>query len=356
LVPDATLMGEDHRVVALWGESMKRGLRRPALVGVIAAGALVVSAPAGFAKAPKPAPAGGLTVTYNYTLPNAVTSRFRVPLVTEAPDGVVFFAHATTIYRSAGEQTRAAVDVRDRVFALAASASMLVVETPTDVLAYDRYTGKRIGDWDVEEVGDYPPSLAISGNVIWSLIDPATSNTGLQPATLYELQVGHPLRTITEQAAPIALAVDGGGDAFFVGFGGRLERVSPTGETKKSADSAYSAASLAYVGGALIAEIDNASTVVDQINPATLGVISSNKGHPGDYADLAVTSIGDLSLSNACDTTKYCAKTAVRRIGLPDSPGPQLTVAYGGAVMGPDPVVLEMPAGSKPQLVGVGLA
>jgi hypothetical protein len=339
---------------------MKRAFRRPAFVAVIAAGALVVSASAGFAKAPKPttkpAPVGGLTVRYQYTLPNDVTSRYHLPLATEAPDGVVFFAHATTIYRAAGEQTRAAVDVKDRVDALAASASMLVVETPTDVLAYDRYTGKRIGDWDVEQAGDYSPSLAISGNVIWSLIDPATSDSGLEPATLYELQVGHPLRTITEQAAPIALAVDGGGDAFFVGFGGRLERAAAKGATKKSADSAFSAASLAYIGGTLIAEIDSASTVVDEINPGTLGVISSSKGHAGDYADLAVTSIGDLSLSNACDTTKYCAKTAVRHIGLPDAPGPQLTVAYGGAVMGPDPVVLEMPVGSKPQIVGLGLA
>jgi hypothetical protein len=349
-------MSEDHRVVASRGELMKRSLRRPALVLVIAVGALVASTPAGFAKAPKPAPAGGLTVSYSYTLPNDVTSRYRLPLVTEAPDGVVFFAHATTIYRSFGEQTRAAVDVNDRVFALAASASMLVVETPTDVLAYDRYTGKRIADWDVEEAGGYSPSLVISGNVIWSLIDPATSDTGLEPATLYELQVGHRLRTITEQAAPIALAVDGGGDAFFVGFGGRLERVSPTGAVKKSTDSAYSAASLAYIGGSLIAEIDNASTVVDEINPATLGVIASSKGHAGDYADLAVTSIGDLSLSNECDTTKYCTKTHVRRIGVPDTQGPELSVPYGGAVMGPDPVVLEMPAGGKPQLVGLGLA
>jgi hypothetical protein len=334
---------------------MKRMLRRPALALVIAAGIVAASAPAGLAKTPKPTTAGGLTVRYQYTLPNNVTSRFRVPLVAEAPDGVVFFAHATTIYRTAGEQTRAAVDVKDRVFALAASASMLVVETPTDVLAYDRYTGKRIGDWDVEEAGDYPPSLEISGDVIWSLIDPATSDTGLEPATVYELQVGHPLRTITEQAAPIALAVDGGGDAFFVGFGGRLERASQTGAIKKSADSAYSAASLAYIGGTLIAEIDNATTVIDQINPATLGVISSHSGHAGDYADLAVTSIGDLSLTNAC-TTKYCKATRVRRIELPDTQDPALGVPYGGAVMGPDPVVLEMPTGSKPQLIGLGLA
>lgn len=335
---------------------MKRSLRRTSLALLLAAGTVVASAPAGLAKAPKPAPGGSLVVRYQYTLPHYVTSRFRAPLVTEAPDGVVFFAHGTTIYRSAAGHTRKAVDVNDRVYAVAATASMLVVETPTDVLAYDRYTGKRVADWDVEEGGSYPPSLAISGDVIWALVDTATGDTGLAPATLYELRVGHPVRTITRQAAPITLAVDGSGDAFFVGFNGRLERVSPTGSVKKSADSAYSAASLAYVGGTLVAEIDNASTVVDEINPASLAVISSHSGHAGDYADLAVTSIGNLSLSNACVATKYCTATHVRRIELPDTQGPELAVPYGGAVMGPQPLVLEMPSGSKPQLVGLGRA
>ncbi|HWA66066.1 MAG TPA: hypothetical protein VG899_06835 [Mycobacteriales bacterium] len=335
---------------------MKRALRRQVLVLAVAAAAVALGTPAGFAKTPKPVAANGLVVRYQYQLPKHVTSRFRAPLVAEAPDGVVFFAHGTTVYRSLGEQTRAAVDVRDRIYALAASASMLVVETPTDVVAYDRYTGKRVGDWDVEQAGGYAPSLQISGNVIWSLIDPLASASGLAPATLYELQVGHSLRTITTRAAPIDLAVDGAGDAFFVGFDGRLDRVSPTGTVAKSADSAYSAATLAYVGGTLIAEIDNVSTVIDEINPATLGVISSHSGHAGDYADLAITSIGALSLDNECGTTNYCTKTGVRRITLPDSQGPQLSVPYGAAVMGPDPIVLEMTAGSTPQLVGLGQA
>lgn len=334
---------------------MKNSLRRPAIALVMAAAALVASAQPGVAKAPKP-PAGGLATTYTYELPNRVTSRFHAPLVTEAPDGVIYFAHVDTVYRVEDQSTRVVQQVHDRVYALAASSTLLVVETPTDVYAYSRYTGKRVADWNVEQTGAYPPALSVVGDIVWSLTDQSISPASLAPATLELLRVGHQPRIITDQATPTTPVVDASGNVFLVRFGGRIERVTPSGATQTSADKTFAAATLAYIDGVLIAEIDSAHTVVDEVDPTSLSVISSHGGTAGDYYGLAATSIGGLSLSADCGASPYCSKTVVRRITPPDTRGPALSVPYGAAVLGPQATVLEVPAGAMPQLVGLRLA
>jgi hypothetical protein len=334
---------------------MTRSLRPRALaVALIAAAALVASASAGYAKTPKPKPtaAGSLAVSYQFELPHFVTSRFGAPLVTESPDGIIYFAHGTVVYRVAGQTTTVVQRVRDRIYGLVASSDVLVVETPSDVFAYSRFTGKRVADWEIEQTGVYPPSLVANGDVVWAMIDTATAQSGPEPGTLYELRVGHGARVVTTEAAPVPPVADSSGDVFFVTFGGKLESVTPGGLTHKSADSTFASATLAYINGMLIAEIDSAKTVVDEINPSSLTVVSSHGGTAGDYYRLAVTSVGGLSLTNACGA-ESCAKASVRRITPPDERGPSLTVAYGAAVMGPNAVVLEMPPGAKPELVGI---
>lgn len=335
---------------------MRRAVVRRAVTASVAVTALLVAAPASFAKSPSPKPpaSGSLAVAFTYPLPHPVLTRYHEPVIAEASDGDVFFASATTIYRIASDGTSVAAKVGDRIYAVAASSSLLVVETPTAVLAYSRTTGKRVADWDVEETGAYAPVLVMGGNVVWSLTDQATDASGLEPATLEELRVGHPASTITDQASPTTPVVDESGDAYFVRFSGRLERVTPTGATHSSSSQAFVTATLAYDDGTLVAELDGGKTVIDEINPTTLSVTSSHSGQLGDFADAAVTTLGVVSLNIPCDTWP-CSKSAVRHIALPDTRGPDLSVPNAAVVMGPQPRVLEIPTPSKPQLVGLVL-
>jgi hypothetical protein len=298
---------------------------------------------------------GPLKIAYRYALPHPVTSRYRVPLVTEASNGTVYFVSGTTIYSVANhDATAVAANVGHPVLALAASSTMLAVETASAVVAYDPSTGAQLASWPLKETGSFLPDLDVAGGVVWSLTDEATDESGEEPAVVSELSVGEPAVMITSTAAPVTPVVDAAGDLYFATFAGKLVRETPAGSQSVSSVKKFAFAALAYDGGTLLAEVDGAGRPTDyEINPTTLAVRSTSRGHTGDYFGLADTTIGALSLNIDCGPTAYCSKVTVRRIGLPDKRGDTTSVPFGTAVMGPDPVVLEIPATGHASLVGL---
>jgi hypothetical protein len=327
-----------------------------AVVLPLVVASLVAGAAAGSAAVPSSShPASSLSVAYRYKLTHAVASQYRVPLVTEARSGSVFYVSGTTVYEVTDHHvTTVAAQIGKKVLALAASPTLLAVETRSAVIAYDPATASQVASWPIKETGSFLPDLDVAGGVVWSLTDAATDESGAEPGVVTELRVGEPATTITSDAAAITPVVDLSGDLYFATFAGRLVRETPAGTRTTGTVRKFAFASLAYINGTLLAEVDGTGKPTDyEINPATLAVRSTTRGHTGDYFGLVSTTIGALSLAVDCGPTAYCSKASVRRITLPDRRGSTLSVPWGTAVMGPDATVLEIPHSARPQLVGL---
>jgi hypothetical protein len=296
------------------------------------------------------APAGGpsspLATAHKVGLHLHLSSEPDTIVATEGPDGAVFFAKGSTVYVVDGDSEPARSEsVGHKVIALAASRHSLYVQTRSSVIAYSRSTGTKTTSWPVADTGEFSPNLVAVNDDIWSLTSPATDQSGLEPATLRLLRAGHSPQTITGNANPGDLSVDPHGDAFYLLLSGRLGRTTPGDVTLHSHTKNYDDAELAYADGTLLVETDGARTTDTLVNPRSLAVESSHRGHLGDYFGLIQTTDGLLHLDLDCSHNATCSEVRVRRINLPDTANGSLKIKFGSALLGPKPVVIAAPAG-----------
>ena len=307
-------------------------------------------------------------------------------LVTEAPDGAIYFACVsancpsssgplTEIWVVDGDRPPRVVDqVTGNVMSLAASQSELFVATNTSITAFDRsngYTFSQSADPPgVSASGSFFPtvSLAFGAGQLWALYGVSTDASGYEPSILERIDEGVPAspsaQVVSTDVGMAGLAVGANG-VFFGDFKtDAIEVGSPSGVVTATSsglpsypnqvtlqgelDGALVALDLAATGAIESSVLTYSSTTLARASSSPIAGLTS-----GQDAAVESTLAGPLLIVGGCNGPSPIADGAVNVSSQcqPVSALTRLSVTAGAtsdpisipgaaAVLGPYPVVV----------------
>jgi hypothetical protein len=225
-------------------------------------------------------------------------------VLTEAPDGNVYYSHGSVVYVVKGDHAPvAALRASGPVLAVAANSSDLFVDVGHTVSAYARSGGRRLRTWTLPSAGTVTSAgLYPAGATVWVFTDWATDESGFEYANVDRLSVSSPTvhRVSANNAYPADMAASPAGLYYegIAGAGSYLFRALPSGSPARHADANIDAP-LALAAGSVyllaIHENQGGHTYLDAFRGSTLGPVYSKRVSDRD-TDIAGTGIGLLLL------------------------------------------------------------
>ncbi len=290
-------------------------LRRTRLAAALPAAACLVSAGvavAGLAIAPAAHAAGaaparyapaGLHVTGKVDLGRLGTSFSYV--LTEAPNGDVYYALGKVVYRVKGDHAPVAVlHASAPVLAVAATSADLLVDVGSKVSAYSLCDGRLLRSWNL------PGSVAAAtsaglfpvGNTVWAYTDWATDESGFQYGSVYRFGLSSPAVHVVSanDAFPADMAAGPAGLYYegIAGAGSDVFHAQPSGTLTRRGDADIDAP-LALAAGNVyllaVHENQGGHSYVDAFRGSTLSPLFSYRVSDSD-TDVAGTGLGLLLL------------------------------------------------------------
>jgi hypothetical protein len=273
-----------------------------AAVSLAAAGLAIAPAAGAVSAAPARAAAAGLHVTGKVDL-GRLGPLFSYVL-SEAPDGDVYYAHGSVVYVVKGAHAPvAALRAPGPVLAVTATSSDLLVEVGSKVSAYALSDGRRLRTWTLPSIAPVTVAgLYASGSTVWAFTDWETDESGLEYANVDRFTPSSPVvhGVTANEAFPGDMAADSAGLYYeeVVGTSDYVVRALPAGSQRKHADVDLDAP-LALAGGNVyilaIHENQGGDTYLDAFRGSTLGAVFSMRV-PDSEGDIAGTGIGLLLL------------------------------------------------------------
>jgi hypothetical protein len=275
----------------------------PVVAGLTAAG-LAIAAPAQAASAAPalPIPAGP-HVAGKVDL-GRLGSSFSYVL-TEAPDGDVYYSRGSVVYVVKGlHAPAAALRASGPVLAVAASTSDLFVVVGNKVSAYALSNGRWLRTWTLPGVARVTSAgLYVVGATVWAFTDWATDESGFEYANVnrFSLSSATVHRVSANNVYPADMAAGPAGLYYegIAGSGDYVFQASPAGSLRRHADVNIDAP-LALAGGNvyLLAIHENqGDNYLDAFGGSTLGALFSERVSDND-TDIAGTGIGLLVLGH----------------------------------------------------------
>jgi hypothetical protein len=273
-----------------------------AAAGLAVAGLAI--APAAHAAPAGSAPAG-LHVTGTIDL-GRLGSSFSYVL-TEAPNGDVYYALGKVVYRVKGDHAPVAVlHASAPVLAVAATSADLLVDVGSKVSAYSLCDGRLLRSWNLP--GSIAPATSAGlfpvGNTVWADTDWATDESGFEYANVYRFDLSSPAVHVISKndTYPADLAADSAGlyyeETTSAGTNGYVYRAASAGPSLRHPDVNVDAP-LALAGGNvyLLAVHDNqgGGFYLDAFRGSTLSPLFSYRVSDSD-TDVAGTGLGLLLL------------------------------------------------------------
>jgi hypothetical protein len=266
----------------------------PVVVGLAAVGLAI-------APAAQAAPAG-LRVTGKVDLGRLGPDFSNV--LTEAPDGNVYYSHGSVVYVVKGDHAPvAALRASGPVLAVAANSSDLFVDVGHTVSAYALSSGRRLRTWTLPSIGTVTSAgLYPVGATVWVFTDWATDESGFEYANTDRISVSSSAvhRVSANDAYPADMAASPAGLYYegIAGSGSYLFRALPSGSPRRHANGNIDAP-LALAAGSVyllaIHENQGGHTYLDAFQGSTLGPVFSKRVADHD-TDIAGTGIGLLLL------------------------------------------------------------
>src|SRR5580700_10255431 len=281
-------------IINVWRKSL------PVVAGLAAAG-LALAAPAQAASAVPalPIPAGP-HVAGKVDL-GRLGSSFSYVL-TEAPDGDVYYSRGSVVYVVKGlHAPAAALRASGPVLAVAASTSDLFVVVGNKLSAYALSNGRWLRTWTLPGVARVTSAgLFVAGATVWAFTDWATDESGFEYANVdrFSLSSGTVHHVSANNAYPADMAADSAGLYYegIAGTGNYLYRALSSGSPRRHADVDIDAP-LALAAGSVyllgIHENQGGNTYLDAFRGSTLGPVFSERVSNHD-TDIAGTGIGLL--------------------------------------------------------------
>jgi hypothetical protein len=306
----------------------------PAMAGLAAAGLAIAPA----AQAVSPAHAAALHVTGKVDL-GRLGPDFSYVL-TEAPDGDVYYALGPVVYVVRGDHAPVAVlRASAPVLAVAATSADLLVDAGRDVSAYALCGGRLLRTWTL------PPSPAAVtsaglfpvGSTVWAYTDWATDESGFQYASVYRIGLSSPAVHVVSanNVYPADMAADSAGLYYegIAGAGSYLFHAQASGALTRHADVDIDAP-LALAAGNVyllaIHENQGGHGYVDAFRGSALGtlfsyrVADSDTDIAGTGAGLLLLGAGKVSLLDAANGHAVAALSVPGAVIL--VPGPSAAV------------------------------
>jgi hypothetical protein len=308
-------------------------------------------------------------------------------LLTEAPDGSVYFACVSANCPGSSGSTQIWVVIGDRppkvadqvagnVMSLAASESELFVATNTAITAFNRGTGATLSTSPdppgVTASGSFFPtvSLAFGAGQLWALYGVATDESGYEPSILERIDPANPVspsaQVVSSDVGTAGLAAGESGAFFDDYLTSALTAVSSSGVAlaTSSALPAYpnQVTVQSEIGGALVALdlIATGSTPPSVVtySPTTLVQASSSPIAgltTGESAAIESTLAGPLLIVGGCNglsgvadgatsVSSRCQRvTNLARISVTTgSTSDPVAIPSAAALLGPYPVVVTL--------------
>ena len=261
------------------------------------------AAPAARPAAPAARPAASLHMTGKVDLGRLGSSFSYV--FTEAPNGDVYYARGSVVYRVKGAHDPAtALHAAGTVLAVTATSSDLLVDVGSKVSAYALSNGHRLRTWTLP--GSAPVTIAglyAVGSTVWAFTDSATDESGFEYANVDRFSLSSSVvhRVAVNDAYPSDMAADSAGlyyEATINDTSDYVVRAQSSGTTSRHADVDLDAP-LALAGGNVyllaIHENQGGNSYLDAFRGSTLSSVFSERVADND-TDVAGTGIGLLLL------------------------------------------------------------
>jgi hypothetical protein len=276
--------------------------------GLVSAGLAAVGlaiAPAAHAAGAAPAryAAAGLHVTGTIDLGRLGPSFSYV--LTEAPNGDVYYALGKVVYLVRGDHAPVAVlHASAPVLAVAATSADLLVDVGSKVSAYSLCDGRLLRSWNLP--GSIAPATSAGlfpvGNTVWADTDWATDESGFEYGSVYRFALSSPAVHVVSanDAYPADMAGDSAGLYYegTAGAGNYIFHAQPSGALPRRADTDIDAP-LALAAGNVyllaIHENQGGHSYLDAFRGSTLSPLFSYRVADSD-TDVAGTGLGLLLL------------------------------------------------------------
>jgi hypothetical protein len=228
-------------------------------------------------------------------------------VLTEAPNGDVYYALGKVVYRVRGDHAPVAVlHASAPVLAVAATWADLFVDVGSKVSAYSLCDGRLLRSWNLP--GSIAPATSAGlfpvGSTVWAYTDWATDESGFEYANVYRVGLSSPaVHVISKNIAyPADMAADSAGLYYegvtSAGINGYVYRAASAGPSLRHSDVNVDAP-LALAGGNvyLLAVHDNQGghSYLDAFRGSTLSPLFSYRVSDVD-SDVAGTGLGLLLL------------------------------------------------------------
>jgi hypothetical protein len=226
-------------------------------------------------------------------------------VLTEAPDGDVYYAVGPAVYRVRGNDAPVAVlRAPAPVLAVAATSADLLVDVGSKVSAYALGDGRLLRTWTLKGSPAAVTSAGLFpvGGTVWAYTDWATDESGFEYANVYRFALTSPAVHVVSanNAYPADMAADSAG-LYYEGIAGAGSYVFHgvlSGALTRRADLNVDAP-LALAGGNVyllaIHENQGGHSYLDAFRGSTLGSLFSIRVSDND-TDIAGTGIGLLLL------------------------------------------------------------
>jgi hypothetical protein len=238
-------------------------------------------------------------------------------VLTEAPDGDVYYALGRVVYVVRGDHAPVAVlRASAPVLAVAATSADLLVDVGSKVSAYSLCDGRLLRSWNlpgsiaaVTSAGLFPV-----GGTVWAYTDWATDESGFQYANVYRFGLSSPAVHVVSanDVYPADMAAGSAGLYYegIAGAGSYLFHAQPSGALTRHADADVDAP-LALAAGNVyllaIHENQGGHSYLDGFRGSTLGplfsyrVADSDTDVAGTGAGLLLLGAGKVSLLDAAN-------------------------------------------------------
>jgi hypothetical protein len=274
-----------------------------AVAGLAPAGLAIAPAAQAASTAPAQGAIAGLHVTGKTDLGRLGPSFTYV--LTEAPDGDVYYAVGSVVYVVRGEHAPVvALRASAPVLAVTATSADLLVEVGSKVSAYALCGGRLLRSWTlpgsvaaVTSAGLYPV-----GGTVWAYTDWATDESGFQYANVYRFDLSSPSVHVVSanNVYPADMAANSAGLYYegIAGAGDYVFHAPPSGVLTRRGDVDIDAP-LALVAGNVyllaIHENQGGQSYLDAFRGSTLSPLFSYRVADSD-TDVAGTGLGLLLL------------------------------------------------------------
>ena len=226
-------------------------------------------------------------------------------MLTEAPNGDVYYALGKVVYRVRGDHAPVAVlHASAPVLAVAATSADLLVDVGSKVSAYALCDGRLVRSWNLP--GSIAPATSAGlfpvGNTVWADTDWATDSSGFEYGSVYRFDLSSPAVHVVSanDAYPADMAAGLAGLYYegIAGAGSYLFHGVPSGALRRRADLNVDAP-LALAAGNVyllaIHENQGGHSYLDAFRGSTLSPLFSYRVSDSD-TDVAGTGLGLLLL------------------------------------------------------------